>query len=281
MSAREAVATYYGLFGVRGVLLAAKARSLRRSIETVVLVPGIKHPVYLRFRTSDVSVFRQVLVTKEYDCQFWSLPQTIIDAGANIGLTSVFYANKYPEATIIAIEPESSNFQMLRKNTAPYKNITAIQAALWKDNRSVTLVDPNLGHHGFRTVETSKTSIGHPANMIVPGLTLDKLMQEFNIDHVDILKLDIEGSEKEVFENSVAWIDNVGVIIVELHDELRVGCARALYLAARDFQVEWRKGETIFLARAAADAAPDGDVLIGTGPCFHKNPTQPNWPNLR
>lgn len=249
MSALEAVETYYRLFGVRGVMLAAKARSLHGSIETAVLVPGIKHPVYLRLRTSDVSVFRQVLVTREYDCQFSLSPRTIIDAGANIGLTSVFYANKYPEATIIAIEPESSNFQMLKKNIVPYKNVTAVQAAVWKHNGEISLVDPNSGHHGFRTVEMQGISICREDHQLVIGMTLDKIMTDFNLNRVDILKLDIEGSEKEVFENSTAWIDKVGVVIVEFHDQLRAGCARSVYLATKDFDLEWRNGETVFIAR--------------------------------
>ena len=248
MSILDGLQNYYDLLGARGVLLATKARLLNRSIETDFVSPNLKYPVHLRVRTSDVSVFRQVLVTREYDCDFAIRPLTIIDAGANIGLTSVFYANKYPNATIIAIEPEASNFHMLEKNTAPYPNIHSIKAALWKDNTQVKLVDPNLGHYGFQTMEASDGNASEEMPS-VPGVTLDKILTEFNLGSVDILKVDIEGSEKEIFENCCSWIDKVKVIVVELHDHLKSGCSDSVYRAVKAFDLEWRKGETIFFAK--------------------------------
>jgi FkbM family methyltransferase len=249
MSALEGVETYFRLFGAHGVVLAAKARYLRRSIEVAVLVPDIKHPVHLRLRTSDVSVFRQVFITREYDSPFCLSPRIIVDAGANIGLTSVFYANRYPSATIIALEPESSNYRMLKTNTAPYANITAIRAALWKHNGEISLVDPDLRHYGFQTVETREIGTERKGKEIVPAMTLDTVMADLNIESIDILKMDIEGSEKDVFENSTAWIDRVETIVVEFHDQFRSGCARSVYLAAKDFEFERRRGETVFLAK--------------------------------
>ena len=249
MSAVEAFEAYYRLFGFRGVLLAAKARSLHQQTEVTIATPGVKHPVHLRLRTSDVGVFRQVLVTREYDAEFRKNPCVIIDAGANIGLTSVFYANKYPDATIISVEPESSNFEILKKNTELYPNITAVHAALWKGNGQISVVDPGQGHYGFRTVESADAA--RPANRRnpVPSVTVDHLMEVYGLKFVDILKIDIEASEKEVFENSAGWIERVGVVVVELHDNVKAGCSRSVYLATKDFQLEWRKGETVFLAK--------------------------------
>ena len=249
MSILQGVDTYFRLFGVSGVLWAAKARLLRRPIEIAAVAPDTKHPVHLRLTTSDISVFRQVLVTREYDSPFHFSPRTIIDAGANIGLTSVFYANRYPNATIIAIEPESTNFKMLKKNTAPYSNITAIRAALWKHNGEINLVDPDARDYGYQTLETPEIAPGYKGREIVPAMTLDRIMADLNIQRVDILKMDIEGSEKGVFENSTAWIDRVETIAVEFHDQFRVGCARSVYMAAKDFDCESHRGETVFLAR--------------------------------
>jgi FkbM family methyltransferase len=249
MSASEAVKTYYELFGLRGVVLAARARSLHKSTDATVVVSGIEHPVHVRLRTTDVSVFRQVLVTREYDFEFSKPLRTIIDAGANIGLTSVFYANKYPGATVVAIEPESSNFEVLKRNIAPYPNVIALQVALWNDNKDISLIDPELRHDGFRTVEAPKLANPGDNCTFVRGVTLDKLMSDLNLSYVDMLKLDIEGSEKELFENSGTWIGKVGVIVAELHDQFRSGCARSAYLATKDFDLEWRVGETVFFAR--------------------------------
>jgi FkbM family methyltransferase len=176
-------------------------------------------------------------------------PRVIVDAGANIGLTSIFYANKYPSANIIAIEPESSNFALLQKNTQQYPNITAVHAALWKENSQISVIDPGQGHYGFQTVEQKNAKYKAGNRNLVAAVTVDYLMSHYALNLVDILKIDIEASEKEVFEDSTAWIDRVGIVVVELHDHFRAGCARSVYLATKDFEYEWRKGETVFLAR--------------------------------
>lgn len=267
MSVLEAVRSYYSLFGSYGVLLATKARFFQTSIEVVVAVPGLKHPVHLRFRTTDASTLWQVLVIGEYDWEFARSPQVIVDAGANIGITSVFYANKYPQAKIVAIEPESSNYEMLKKNIAHYSNVISVQAALWKENKSLALIDPGLGHYGFQTVDDADADPSSKREQIL-ALTADKLMADYGIDYIDILKLDIEGSEKEVFEDSSRWINKVGVIVIELHDRLKPGCSRSVYCAAKDFEFERRKGETVFLMKReyAADNVPQQPVTPGGPP---------------
>lgn len=248
MSVLEGVRSYYSLFGSYGVFVAAKARLFQTWTEVIVAVPGIRHPIHLRFRTTDVATLRQVLLIREYEWDFAKTPQVIVDAGANIGMTSVFYANKYPGAKIVAIEPESSNYEMLKKNIAAYANIIPVHGALWRDNNPVALMDVGSGHYGFQTTDEAKvdTEDGHER---VPGMTVDKVMGKYGIDYIDILKVDIEGSEREVFETSLQWIDRVGVIVIELHDRLRTGCSPSVYGAAKDFESEARKGETVYLLR--------------------------------
>jgi FkbM family methyltransferase len=249
MNAIQAVRDYYSLFGTRGVLLAAKARLLRKLMGVEVSIPGIKHSVCVRLRTSDVSVLRQVFVLAEYDCEFSKSPRLIIDAGANIGLTSVFYANKYPEARIIAIEPEQSNFQLLRQNAAPYPKITPIQAALWNNDMELDLFDPGLGHYGFQTNAKPEAKLAIGCCSKVRGITMDKLIKEYALDFIDILKMDIEGSESEVFQNSASWIEKIGVVVIELHDRIRAGCSESFHGASKSFRLVMEKGETLFLAR--------------------------------
>lgn len=63
-----------------------------------------------------------------------------------------------------------------------------------------------------------------------------------------ILKMDIEGAEKEVFSNHPVWMSKIGMIVIELHDKIKVGCNRAFYLATDDFvKSEFRNGENVFL----------------------------------
>lgn len=248
MAIIEGIRGTYTLFGFNGLVLVAKSRLSRKPLEVAVSMPGILHPVYLRLRTSDVLVFSQVFVIDQYNLESIKYPQVIVDAGANIGLTSVFYANKYPEARILAIEPESSNYEILKKNISPYPKIIAVHAGLWKDNKDLNVVDPGLGNYGFQTVDHRRSD--RPDNIeSVSGVTIDKLMVDYEIEHIDILKIDIEGAEKEIFENASSWISRVGVIEVEMHDRLKTGCSRAVYGATKDFDYEFRKGETVFLVR--------------------------------
>ena len=118
---------YYRMFGLRGLSFAAQNKVLRTSREVAVVPPGVRHPVTLRLKTSDISTYEQVFGNDEYDFSLNNPPRVIVDGGANIGLASIYFANRYPDAKIIAIEPEASNFSLLQRNVAAYPQITPIQ----------------------------------------------------------------------------------------------------------------------------------------------------------
>jgi len=208
---------------------------------------GIRHPFWVRVGTTDASVLLQVLVERHYDFNLPIEPRRIVDAGANIGLSALFFANKFPNSTIVAVEPEEANFRLLLKNVAPYPQIRALNAALWSKNKRIILIDPGDGSHGFLTRESSSTSA--KAISMVEARSLDSIMTELDWDCIDLLKVDIEGAEKELFEGSAPWIDNVQVILVELHDNVRPGCAEAFYRATSEFTDGGVLGETIMRLR--------------------------------
>lgn len=235
---------YKRLFGSAGIPLALRACFSSSPTEVETHPTGFKHPLYLRLKTSDLPTLQKIWRDQEYAISLKQEPTFIIDAGANIGIASIFFATKFPNAKIVAIEPEPGNFALLEKNTRPYPNITAIHAALWKENGEVSLFDPGQGPWAFQTRADGANTIGR-----VPSITVDELLGRFSASTVDILKMDIEGAEKEIFENASAWISKVGVIMVELHDRFRAGCSRAFYLAAQGFEHEEHRGETVFLAR--------------------------------
>lgn len=239
---------YYSLMGPYGMFLGAKARFARRTIQIAVETVGVKHPIHLRLRTADVSLCQQILVDAQYDSVLSMRPKVIVDAGANIGLASVFYANRYPDAKIIAIEPEPSNYEMLTKNVAPYPNVVPIQGALWNKKKVLSGSSIVSGHHAFQVREEHGTDDAGYCGSI-RGLSLRELMTDLGIQQIDLLKVDIEGSEKEVFQNSATWIDHVGVIAIEIHESIRSGCSESVYSAARDFELRWQRGETTYFAR--------------------------------
>src|SRR6185369_12585741 len=97
--------------------------------------------ISLRLKTSDIATFKKIFLDREYDFPLEKKPETILDAGANVGFASVFFAQKFPTAKIVAIEPEASNFALLKKNSSPYPNIIPVQGALWNENKVIDLVD--------------------------------------------------------------------------------------------------------------------------------------------
>jgi hypothetical protein len=101
-----------------GLYLCILDQILKRETVRLIAINGVK--VYVRTSTPDLSVAISSLYEKEYDHILCSNPKTIVDAGANIGTSSIFFAKKYPNARVIAIEPEESNFDFT-KNMSNYK----------------------------------------------------------------------------------------------------------------------------------------------------------------
>lgn len=194
-------------------------------------VADARYPISLRAGNSDQLVFKQVFLLKEYDLDKdfgMTIPSdlgVIIDAGANIGLASVYFANRYPNAKIIAIEPETGNFQQLKKNTAAYKNIIPLQAALWNKKEELIINNPGYGDWGFMVEENTAKKDG-----AVQALSVSDLMEQYNLKTIDLLKIDIEGAEKEVFESGAEkWLPQTKTIVVELHDRMKPGCSRVFF----------------------------------------------------
>jgi FkbM family methyltransferase len=253
----------HSLFGGRGVWLGGLAALQRTNPQVSVAVKGISQPVWLRLRTSDTSCFRQVLIDSGYDHDFRHPIKTIVDAGAYIGLSSVFYANKYPEAKIVAIEPERSNYQMLKRNVAPYPNIIPLQRALWKNTKRLSLKNRGLGSWAFQT-EVAESSIAVGASHGTTfGITLDMVMKQFGFEEIDLLKVDIEGSEKEVFDSAAGWIEKVRAIAIEFHDYLNPGGKAAFDAVTEDFAEVCTRGETVFAERMSGLVRPSSpsDVM--------------------
>ena len=248
---------YYETCGSRGVCAVASFRVCGKPRELVIAPPRSNHKIHLRIDTSDFCAYRDVLIfrTKSYDPGIPEFsPRTIVDAGAHIGMASILFALKYPAAKIIAVEPEAANFTALVRNTAPYKTITPIHAALWREDGEATLGPSDAHPKGaFQIVDNGPQR--------VRAITMGTLMSEAGIDSVDFLKVDIEGAEVEVFA-SCPWITNVRVIAIELHDRVRAGCSSVVTTAAKDMQLN-QTGEVTFFVRQEESSRHLADLLAG------------------
>jgi FkbM family methyltransferase len=170
-----------------------------------------------------LDIFDQIFVDKQYKWpEIEKLnPSVILDGGANIGLSAIFFSNLFPSAKIICIEPDENNWKQLEANTKNYTNISLVKAAIWYKNEILNLANPEGFSAGF-SYQSENNDKG------VQGSTIQEIMAQFNLNHIDILKLDIEGAEKEIFENgNLDWLDKTNVLTIELHDMYREGTAKA------------------------------------------------------
>lgn len=197
---------------------------LERGALHKVKVPGVKHPVVLRAKTSDIQAFLQIFVDGELEFNVPTTQSTIVDAGANIGLASIYFATRFPNAKIVALEIEDSNFEMLKRNTAFYPNITCLKRALWSGPALVTITNSDAESWAF-TIDVSRME----DTPTILAVGVKDLVQQFENHYIDLLKIDIEGAEKEVFQHGADdWINQVRTIAVELHDSIKPGCTKSL-----------------------------------------------------
>lgn len=192
-------------------------------------------PILLRSHQSDPYIFEQVFVEQQYRFpdRFSKPVKTILDAGANIGMAAIYFTKRFPEADIICIEPDKNNFELLKKNTSPYSNIRCLNAALWNKEETLDIGNKTEFSAGYM-VEPIKTE-----NSGIPGLTVNGIMNSFNIEEFSLVKIDIEGAEKEVFEDeNNTWINKCDCIIVELHDHMKAGATKSYFSAMSQYDWE-------------------------------------------
>jgi FkbM family methyltransferase len=186
---------------------------------------------YIRRNTTDIIIFQEILFRQGYrylqelagrlglDVRY------IIDAGANIGSATVYLKSVFPQAHIVSIEPESGNFSVLQKNIAvnKFRDVTPLKAGLW--NRKCQL----QVREGFRGGVEKELSFyveeveGPAGDDTLLGVSVTSVMEEFHFPRVDVLKIDIEGAERYIFDSLEATeetLKNVKILAIEVHEEV-------------------------------------------------------------
>lgn len=192
-----------------------------------VKLPGVAHPLWLRPGTSDLAAFERIhfhgsLVGDSFP-QHAALKAradalgsraVVVDGGANIGLSAAWFATAYPKATIFAVEPDASNVELLRRNTAAYPNVVVVPGALWDRPAKLGIVNPEDSAWSFRVEEATVSS---PTD-VLPVCTINELMARANADELLIVKLIIQGAEKAVFRSNLDWLARTNLVIFMPND---------------------------------------------------------------
>lgn len=151
----------------------------------------------------------------------------IIDAGGYIGTAAIVFAEAFPSAKVLTLEPSDDNFAILIKNVRPYANIIPIKKALGPAIGSAQLRDVGMREWGFSLVECASENSRASFLQLVDVTTIDELMAEHGASGIDLLKLDIEGAELALLKDCPPWLASTRTIIAELHDRVVLGCSEA------------------------------------------------------
>jgi FkbM family methyltransferase len=195
------------------------------------------YSLIIRNNTTDRHVFIEIFVKNELNIMI-NQPNFIIDCGAYVGYSTFYFSKKYPRSTIVAIEPEISNFNILKENTKKLKNVILINKAIYYKKSKLKIIDTSEGKWAFQVLEDD--------NGDIDSITVEELLEKFKVTRINLLKIDIEGSEKTLFENSDNWINKVNYIAIELHDRYMKGCSDSFFHALKkgDFTIG-KSGEKV------------------------------------
>jgi len=242
------------LGGINGLLTYLKIALFKRlpgprQRVITVRVPQAQTRVHLRPKTTDAHAFWQVFIEGDYDFPISRKPQVIVDAGAHVGFATLYFLHRFPEARFVAIEPEASNADIFAANTAAYKNVHLHRAALWKDHKALNIKNPGADSWSFRVEEPDNDAGG------IDAVTIQDILGENG--YIDILKLDIEGAEMQLFSGDTAWLKQVGLVILEFHERYAPGSTGMIHGIMNDhgFSKLFEQGENVIFQAPANQAA--------------------------
>jgi len=182
-------------------------------------IKDAQDPLFMRVGSSDREVLGQIFIEKEYESIAVSSPRTILDLGANVGYSSAYFLSKYPAASVLAVEPDSSNYAICRRNLDPYgSRAKVVHGAAWPE-RSKLVVDRGAWRDGREW--TAQVRVAKEENMSsesVEGYDMLTLIGLSGATEIDLLKIDIEKSELELFSrNTESWLPRIRNLCIELH----------------------------------------------------------------
>ncbi|GAB1542687.1 hypothetical protein NUACC21_53610 [Scytonema sp. NUACC21] len=203
-------------------------------------IPGYKHPIFVRYQSSDVDVLYQIFGEEEYSVlNAENDYKVILDCGANVGYSSIYLLNKFPNAHVIAVEPDKDNFQVCQKNLLPYSDrVTLIRAGVW--SHEVGLVLRHYGNGNEWGTQVEECQDKQQPDLLAKDIPT--LLEESGHKSVDLLKMDVEGAETVIFsQNYQSWLSKVKNIVIELHGK---ECEEAFFNALSYYEYKLsRSGE--------------------------------------
>jgi FkbM family methyltransferase len=180
-----------------------KRLGFRQPAELKIKPRQVRHPVAIRLGgSSDLSVFFQIFVFEEYACmRDVPSPSFIVDLGANVGYTSAYFLSCFPDARVLAVEPDPDNFELCRRNLSPYGDrAQVVLGAVWSQRSRLILSRGTFGE-GLDWAIQVRPCEGKEDVATVDAWDVPSLLELAGEEHIALLKVDIEKSELELFDD--------------------------------------------------------------------------------
>ena len=200
------------VFGMSGYLRLVYARLLRHT-HCKIGAKGFERSFFIRPGDSDADVIVQVYDQNEVYPPIKPKVNAILDAGANIGITARYLLDAFPGARLVAIEPDGENCELFRKNVTD-SQVVLLRAGLWDCNEPLQISNPSSRSWTYQM----KVADSEGRDDVVEGITLEAALHAGNMDHFDVIKIDIEGAEERIFVDEWRHIfAQASLIFVESH----------------------------------------------------------------
>jgi FkbM family methyltransferase len=159
-----------------------------------------------------IKTYEELFLDEIYRFQTKTEQPVIIDCGANIGLSSLYFKSIYPNAILHAFEPDAELFQLLQKNAQVngFTNTNLHQAAVWIEETNLSF--SNKGS------EASHIDLSNQSAHQVKAIRLSSFLAQF--EHIDFLKMDIEGAEFQVVADCLEALKKVDHFFLEYHGKV-------------------------------------------------------------
>jgi FkbM family methyltransferase len=181
----------------------------------------------IRANSSDALVYEQIIGKQEYRAVLSLIadngyqPKWMIDCGANIGISSLYFRNRFPRCGIICVEADRRNYEQLHYNLQEQNHVQCYHRAVWSENNHLLSIDESFrdGLEWGRRVQEDSTS---ESSDQVSSVTIRDLIDIHEIDAVDFLRIDIEGAEQEIFHRGdpSSFLEKTRFLAIEIHDEV-------------------------------------------------------------
>lgn len=163
---------------------------------------------------SDLAVLREVFLKKEYLSENSNV-STIVDLGSNVGASVAFFKTIYPNARVLACEPDPETFKKLKKNTSQFDSVLLRDYAV-SDKKGT--IDFYIYPNSSMSSSIYERKSGQQ-KITAKTISLSELLESENIKEVDILKFDVEGAEFEIFQKP-DFLKKTKYLIGEIHEDI-------------------------------------------------------------